>query len=700
MTVRSYLLLSVAALAGAARAAEPAVQTVQVAASRLEQRRLDTGATIVVGRDELLRQGERSLSDTLKRLPGISVAGAQGRAGDIRMRGLGNGYTQVLLNGVSVPAGFSLDSLAPDLIERVEILRVATAETGAQAIAGTINIVLRKSVARGQNELKLGMDDSADKRAPALTVLWSGKHERYAYTVTGATQLRRHGYDSMDEDLETDADGVPTLARSTRERERTTNRVTSIAPRISWTLDNGDTLAWQSLLSHSNIGNQSDTSERVAVGALSTYPVSDRHFVASGNRTRSDLQWNRQLPDGAGLEFKSGVNDLHSGSLFEFNGRDPAGRLALQRLVHAPVTERSYTLGLKLSLKPADAHALTLGWDGGRSVRREARFERELPATGEPTDERNGATVRRLAVFAQDEWTITPVWSVSAGLRWEALATAAYAVRQDWRVLSPLLQTLYKQSATRQWRLGVSRTYKAPTMANLIPRRFTVDNNNNPNNPDTQGNPGLRPEVAWGLDAAYEHYVGQGGMLGASVYARRIDDVMVRQLFQKGTTWIETPANLGSASTGGVELEAKLPLIAAGLDLRANLARNWSRIARVPGPDNRIDQQTPVSASVGLDYRLPSLPLTLGASLTFQNGGPARLSAYRTVHAGVKRELDLYALWRPAPRTQLRVAIGNALHQTYQSGSRYTDQSGTVGNSTGARSFATLRMNLEHKFGL
>ncbi|KAG1360163.1 hypothetical protein G6F61_014447 [Rhizopus arrhizus] len=72
----------------------------------------------------------------LKRLPGISVSsGAPGRPGSVSLRGLGAGYTQILLDGQRTPAGCSLDSLATDLIERIEILRAPTADQGMGAVA-------------------------------------------------------------------------------------------------------------------------------------------------------------------------------------------------------------------------------------------------------------------------------------------------------------------------------------------------------------------------------------------------------------------------------------------------------------------------------------------------------------------------------------------------------------------------------------
>ncbi len=91
----------------------------------------------------------------LKRLPGVTIQGRPGRGGAIRLRGLGNGYTQILLDGERVPPGFSLDSIPPDQIERIEILRAPTAETGARAIAGTINIVTRGGYSRRVNDVRL-----------------------------------------------------------------------------------------------------------------------------------------------------------------------------------------------------------------------------------------------------------------------------------------------------------------------------------------------------------------------------------------------------------------------------------------------------------------------------------------------------------------------------------------------------------------
>ena len=71
--------------------------------SDTEQRRRDPVAKTIYGRDELDKYGDTSVSDVLKRLPGVNMQG-----GNPRLRGLGAGYTLLLINGEPAPPGFSL----------------------------------------------------------------------------------------------------------------------------------------------------------------------------------------------------------------------------------------------------------------------------------------------------------------------------------------------------------------------------------------------------------------------------------------------------------------------------------------------------------------------------------------------------------------------------------------------------------------
>ena len=56
-----------------------------------QQRRESTASKIVIGREEIERQGDSNLGEILKRMPGITLGGTPGRGSGIRMRGLGQG---------------------------------------------------------------------------------------------------------------------------------------------------------------------------------------------------------------------------------------------------------------------------------------------------------------------------------------------------------------------------------------------------------------------------------------------------------------------------------------------------------------------------------------------------------------------------------------------------------------------------------
>ena len=86
--------------------------------------------------------------DALKRVPSVTFLSDVLESDGARMRGLSPAYTKVLINGEEVPGAgadrsFFVDRIPAELIERVEIIRSSSANRSADAIAGTLNIVLR-----------------------------------------------------------------------------------------------------------------------------------------------------------------------------------------------------------------------------------------------------------------------------------------------------------------------------------------------------------------------------------------------------------------------------------------------------------------------------------------------------------------------------------------------------------------------------
>ncbi|HEY0064415.1 MAG TPA: TonB-dependent receptor [Telluria sp.] len=698
--------------------ADEKVEQVEVKAKTgdYDARRDDTASKVVVNQEEIVKYGDTSLLDVFKRIPGVTVSGGSGRGGEVRMRGLASGYTQILLNGERAPSGFSLDTLAPDTVERIEVMRAATAEFSTQAVAGTINIVLKKAVKNAQRELKTGFTGARDSHAPNASLQVSDRAGRLSYSVALSAYANRFKRESPGTEQRISPEGVLVQDDEGGYHDKGTLRSVNLAPRLNWTFANGDTLTSQSYINAWRYASGADAETISRVGPAVDYPFVTWDMYTRSRYLRSDLNWIKKLAEGAKLDFKLGVSDGDTRTGSARNGyaaRD--GALLLFSDVGTTGKERAYTSTGKYTSPLGGGHALAVGWDGGVNRRSERRTE--LSLAGDPhsgylpgdSDAQYQARVRRLAAYLQDEWNVTARWSVYLGVRWEGILTEvagdgiAQPVEARSSVWSPLFQTLYKLPDTKgdQLRLALTSTYRAPTTQNLIPR-IQKSANNSENEPDFIGNPALKPELALGIDAAYEHYWEEGAMVSLSVSSRHLRDYTRQDTALIGTRWVSRQINDGSARTYGLELDTKFPLSsvmsgAPAIDLRANLSRNWSNVDAVPGPDNRLDQQTPFSSTLGIDYK--SGRLTTGGSYVFRSGGPVRLSQTQSSYQTARRELEMYALWKFDARQQLRVVLSNLLAQDALSENTYLS---TVRGTTVRRSVTpgepAIRVNLETKF--
>ncbi|MGZ8317596.1 MAG: TonB-dependent receptor plug domain-containing protein [Telluria sp.] len=690
------------------KTADDKVQKVEIrgSADAYNARRDDTASKIVIKNAEIVKYGDTNVLDVLKRLPGVTVGGSA-----VRMRGLGSGYTQFLVNGERPPIGFSLESLAPDSIESIEVMRAASAEYSTQSIAGTVNIILKKTArATLQREVKAGLVRGNRIGQSNLTLLASDTIGKFSYALTAFGMHNSFDRPAPSQEEMFDPDGRLVRVRSTSAHNHGDMKAINIGPRLNWTFANGDTLTSQTFVN----ANRSDLTVRreiaTSLGAAPFFPDLNVKRLNNSDALRTDLNWVRRLGEGARLDVKAGANYSrvdNQAYRFSFTGTGAPG---MDEFTNTDGDELGYTTTGKYSAPLGAGHALATGWDAGYSERREGRFERIAPSGGLPvlTDDDYLSRVSRFAVFGQDEWNVTKLWSVYLGVRWEGIHTTSSGntfatATSRTSVLSPLFQTLYKLPGARgdQVRLAVTRTYKAPSPQSLIPRGFR-SLENSPTEPDFLGNPDLRPELALGLDASYEHYWAPGALLSANFSAREIKDYTRNGLVRRQDgRWVVMPVNRGKAHTRSIELEAKFPLKAVmqdapAIDLRANVARNWSSVDEVPGPYNRLDNQTPVSANVGIDYKNGAL--ATGGSFNFSNGGLVRISAEQTRYQSVRRELEAYALWKFTPKVQLRVSAANILSQDGLVDATYADSRGLTRTVSLIPASASFRASLEVKF--
>jgi outer membrane receptor for ferrienterochelin and colicins len=692
-----------------------------------ELRRRAPVAKQIYGREELDKYGDTAVSDVLKRLPGVTV-----QSGAPRMRGLGAGYTQILINGEPAPPGFSMDNLNPAQVERIEVSNGPTADQSAQAIAGTINIILKEAPRQTQRDLRIGMGYNDDKPRPSFTATYGDRFDNlslvlpvsgFQWRVRNASEGER---DTLDEYRQR-------LRVSSQTAETGWGGGFNFSPRLNWKLDDDETLAWQSFMQRNEWNNQGRTVTQVFEGTAPS-SVDDSYLnTGSWQMLRSNLHWVKRFEDGQRLELKVGGQASRARYTTDVDGLNEDAVQTIWRHTDGDTKDRGLTQSGKYSQSLGEAHSLTVGWDLAFRRRTEVRsvlqrgsatesYEDLLPGfEGLPFE----AEIKRRAFFMQDEWEISPQWSTYFGWRGESIATTSKTsvdgVSQDLRnksnVLTPLWHLNYKldPKGRDMIRASLTRSYKAPELASLLPRpsvntSYPLDKPNPETAPDRIGNPYLKPELATGLDIAYEKYFTGGGLFSVSAFHRRIKDLIRNTTTLETVSWstqqryVSRPINLSRAETSGIELELKgragelLPGWidpALSLNVRGSLSFYKSRVAGLPGPDNRLDSQHPYSVNLGFDYRLKSLPLTLGAGLVYMPGYGTQQTQTQLQEVARARTLDVFAQYVFNPKLSLRLSANNVAPLDPQTYVVYADGQQTYNKRFGRTFYGA---NLEMKF--
>lgn len=696
--------------------AKETVQKVTITGGRqsdLDERRQATAAKLIFGREELDRNGDASLGEILKRLPGVTIGGRPGRGGDIRMRGMGSGYTQILLNGERAPRGFSMDTLSPDQVERIEIIRGPVAEYSTQAIAGTINIVLREEYKQKNTDIKISEGLEQGRSSTNLSLTYPGESGAFSYALSGSLYQNRQRDEVGTQTQEFDPAGQPSLLQD--QFDQTNRRTTGVhlAPRLNYRWENGDALMLQPFLMNARSDSNTSSVLQQPLGALpAPYATAYASGQAETTFARGFGNWQHKFADNAKLNIKfgGGLGRMENSSLryqYDQNGK----QLDLISDVNN-TRDSSLNTGGKYTLPYGEGHTLATGWEAEAGQRSQTRvsLDNGAPQFAESGDNLDAST-RRVAVFAQDEFDINAQWSAYAGLRWEGIrtssTTASRVVDNASSVWSPVLHGVWRipDMGKDQLRMSLTHSYRAPALNDLIALP-SISNLYSPTRPDRTGNPELKPEMSKGIDLAYEHYLTRAGIMSANLFVRSIDDLIRRRTVltntASGMRWVSSPVNIGHASTRGVELEAKFQLQeffpnGPAIDVRGNYSHFWSSVDDVQGPNNRLDQQPAQTANFGLDYRAAGLPLTLGGNVNWTPAYLTQASDTQLNSTGIKRQLDIYGLWKFSPALQLRLSANNLQADDYLSGSTVTTGGINHAETSLARTYTTWTLRLEMK---
>ena len=683
------------------------VEITQRPQSDTDLRRRAPIAKQIYGREELDKFGDTNVADVLKRLPGVSVSG-----GAPRMRGLGSGYTLILINGDPAPPGFALDQLDPAQVERIEVTKGPSADQSAQAVAGAINIILKDAPRVSQRDLRLGLGYSAVRPTPSTTFTFGERVGSWSLSLPISAFEWRGLNETVTDRTAPGTDFKPSELIQRGEQANWGHGFNS-APRINWKINDEQSASLQSFVQKGFWNNRTSYQNQVVSGL----PSLDDDGLNQGTwqMLRGNLQWQNRFSDTQRIELKAGVQD--SKGSFDFSTFRGA---AVQRHSVGDSHDQSLTQAGKYAQAVGDDHSLTVGWDLEFRKREETRTTTEagvlqLPAfEGQPF----AARITRQALFVQDEWEISPQWSTYLGLRGERIQTQSRgvvnglnnAVDNTSSVLTPLWHLNYKLDPKRRdmIRASLTRSYKAPELNALMARPSLsglfpdINAANTQLSPDRAGNPLLKPELATGLDIAYENYLSGGGMVSIGGFHRSVTN-LIRNVTSLQTVayarvprFVSQPINFSKAKTTGLEFELKgragelLPSLfdpKTALNLRSAFSIYRSQVEALPGPNNRLDGQQPWSANAGFDYRFTSLPLNTGVSLAFTPGYLTTQTLTQSFDQSRVRSLDVFAQWTFSKAASVRVNANNLAPLDQQSRSLVDGGYGSLTDRMGRTQF-------------
>lgn len=643
------------------------------------ERRNASNSKTVIEAEQLNQFGDQPLGDALRRLVGVSFAGAN-RARELQLRGIGPEYAQVLVNGRRIldansKRSVQLDRIPSSLVERVEIIRSPLASQEGQGAAGTVNIILKQRAKSGNGEIGIGAGHMESNGGLGdATVFYSLGNDNVTLNLAGGVQLQRRN-ESKDSLVFSNSGANGGELGSNERRFEQGN----FLPSLELRLNDDNRLNFQlDYLKTTEYRDDIAAELETAQNAVRRTEFEDRERKRTNLGLLSD--WTHQWSDDTELLLsldlqKADEDTTRDAKRYRANGTLDRTRLRDEN-IH--MTSVSPTLKVKTLL---DAHRL----EWGAGARRETREEDNSNIENGVVRPINAARTYQIRedithLFAQDTWLLPWGDSLTYGLRLEDAHTRTRdfnGAKQQTSKLSPLPSISYlgHLSANTDWRLGIARTLRRPDLRELSPT-VTTDSGTLAR-PDTGGNPGMTPESIWGVDLGLDHFFNdQRGLLSANLFHRQFSDKIENVLSEQNNgRWLSRPENAGDGQASGLELEARAPMDVLGLPqltLWSNATAVHTRLkSEATGETRRFLDQPDYLFNAGADYYLASLRTTFGINYNWNSGynQKYRLTSGQTAEADQDAvgRVDISARTQLSENTSLNLSVLNLFAQNEDS---------------------------------
>ncbi|MCE2944129.1 MAG: TonB-dependent receptor [Xanthomonadaceae bacterium] len=607
-----------------------------------------------------------TVGDMLKRVPSVTFVSDVLEYDGVRLRGLDSGYTQILINGKRVPGAgldrsFFVDRIPAEIVERIEIVRSASADRSGDAVAGALNIVLRDGYSIDGGYLRAGATRfNDDEFEPTFGAFWGGEALGGNLLIGANLQGRRNPKDKFSQRFDEpggtlDDTEVQTDVRSGKDYAFNADYRVGVGEtgelHLSGMFVRTDRIQDEDSIEYrSGIAN---TANLLTINDNDLDIQTDNYTLGAGLKWAMAGGETEIRVDRAGItddqfEFENEFEYLRDSNPFPEDDRFT--RDVTDLLIEDTDTTAEFAherdagfgklkFGLQATLKDRETRIL----DATRyrvTIPNAPGVRPAIPGPTQPLSPAPGGlnTIEetRFEPFVKLSGAANALeWE--AGLRYEQTDTeindrtvAANLARTetDYGFLLPSAHLRWNLDEANRITASVARTVRRPDFNAISPALLEAEAGDN----DVLGNPLLDPESAWGLDVGYERRLGERGIVGVNLFYRDITDLV--ELANTGVegsegpgTFVLQPRNTGDGQVWGAEFDLSTPLSAIGLDNTGVFVNySWldSEIEDGFGK-RRFNNQSNYVYNVGFIQELPSLEASFGVTFRKQGDAPSRI---------------------------------------------------------------------------
>lgn len=636
--------------------------------------RSESAEPVLVYDEEYFQRFEPlTAGDALKRVPGVTFLSDVIESDGARLRGLDPGYTQILINGERVPGGqsdrsFFLDRIPAELIERVEIVRSSSARRTGDAVAGSLNIVLRNGFSLDGGYVRAGglfFDDGKFK--PSGGFYFGGALAGGRFLVGANVQGRYNPKIKSSLRYGDSPENNPDFATEdfdNREDQTDTRDGTDYAFNASWGIETGNTefeiLGNFVRTERTETERSFEYNDPAAInGPVRATPAGN---LLTDNANVNDIttesysiigklnhQWNlgeTRLRVGY-ASFDDFQDEFEYEVDFDRNAPRFTGDLAV-----LDIKDTEFFVNLEHAFNLTEDVKFAVGGfmqnkDRDTSLR-EVRSRFDLTAAdrqgydqftrnpGEFAPSPFPPLVGGVSNIQEDRRDLYALiegefdsLTFEAGVRWENTTANIEGLENEYDVFLPSASLKYEIGDGRITLSG-ARTLRRPRFDFIFSGTLEAELGDN----DFRGNPFLAPETAWGGDLGYEHKIGRNGVIGVNVFYRDVSNLteIATVLDAQGRpvqgsegqgTFIFTPRNTGNGEVYGIEFDASFSLSFLGLPntgVFGNLALLDSTIEDEFG-ERQFNDQSEYVYNFGAIQNIPQYGAAFGA--TYRKQGEA-----------------------------------------------------------------------------